>query len=120
MLCMSLAHAFEVVGVAIDSDAAVALAESSQPDVAVIDVDMPKGGGLRAVRGILQVAPQAAVVVLSGDESAVTFGELMHAGAVAYCRKGIALQALVDSLVSSMMMRARERGGMKTSRESTA
>lgn len=117
MLRMSLAQAFDVVGVAVDSDAAVALAQRSQPDVAVVDVDMPKGGGLSAVRGILQVAPQVAVVVLSSDESDITLGELMRAGAVAYCRKGIALQALADSLVSSMMVRARERDSLRAAHE---
>jgi DNA-binding NarL/FixJ family response regulator len=106
-----------VVGVAVDSDAAVALAQRSQPDVAVVDVDMPKGGGLSAVRGMLQVAPQVAVVVLSSDESEITLGELMRAGAVAYCRKGIAPQALADSLVSSMMVRARECDGLRAPHE---
>ncbi len=120
MLRMSMARVFELVGVAIDSGAAVELAERSQPDVAVVDVDMPKGGGLWAVRGILQVAPQVAVVVLSSDTSDVTHRELMRAGAVAYCLKGIALQALADSLVSSMMVHAREQGNLRTSWESTA
>jgi CheY-like chemotaxis protein len=61
MLGMSLSGGFEVVGAAADSEEAIELARATQPDAAVVDVEMPKGGGLRAVRGILEVAPGTAI-----------------------------------------------------------
>ena len=48
MLGTSLGPHFEVVGVASDGEQAIELARVSQPDVALVDVEMPKGGGLGA------------------------------------------------------------------------
>ena len=102
MLGMALNGGFEVVGVASDTEEVIELARVSQPDAAVVDVDMPKGGGMGAVRGILEVAPGTAIVVLSGDETDRLVRELMQAGAVAYCRKGITPHVLAESLTESI------------------
>jgi DNA-binding NarL/FixJ family response regulator len=111
-LDMALGSGFNIIGLAPDSEQAVEMARSCQPDVALVDVDMPKGGGLRAVRGILEVSPDTAIVVLSGDESDGVVRELMSAGAVAYRRKGIAPKELADSLTQSIKVRAAERQGV--------
>jgi DNA-binding NarL/FixJ family response regulator len=108
-LGMSLSNGFEVVGVAADSEEAIELARATQPDAAVVDVEMPKGGGLRAVRGILEVAPDTAIVMLSVDESDGVVRELMQAGAIAYLRKGVAPQVLAESLAESIEAHARGR-----------
>jgi DNA-binding NarL/FixJ family response regulator len=109
MLSVSLSDNFKIVGVAVDADAAIELARTSQPNVALVDVEMPQGGGLSAVHGILGVSPKTAIVVLSGDESDGMVRALMQAGAVAYCRKGIPPQALIACLVGSIHARAGER-----------
>ena len=101
-LGISLGETFEVVGVAGDAERAVELARALQPAAAVIDVDMPKGGGLRAVRGIAEVSPMTAIVILSADESDSVVRELMRVGAIAYCRKGVSPQDLSDSLTKSI------------------
>lgn len=108
LMSVSLEQAFEVIGVAGDGEAAIELAKERQPDVMLIDVHMPGGGGMRAVRGITALAPQIAIVVLSGDESDVAVNELMRAGAVAFCRKGISPNELTDLLIDSIAVRARE------------
>jgi NarL family two-component system response regulator LiaR len=108
-LSMLLGAAFEVVGVARDSDEAIELARESQPDAAIVDVDMPKGGGLRAVRGILDEAPDTAIVVLSGDESDAAVRELILAGAMSYQRKGVDRDLLAQSLNNSIRARADAR-----------
>jgi DNA-binding NarL/FixJ family response regulator len=106
MLSVSLSRAFEVVGVAGDSDAAIDLARASQPDAAVVDVEMPNGGGLHAVEGILEAAPGTAIVVLSGDESDRVVRELIGAGAIAYRRKGVPPEALAECLTESIKAHA--------------
>jgi DNA-binding NarL/FixJ family response regulator len=111
MLDSSLSSSFDVIGVAADSDAAIELAKESQPDAAIVDVDMPRGGGLSAVRGILEVAPETAIVVLSGDESDSVVRELMQAGAMAYRRKGVAPNVLAESLTDSIKAHAAGRSG---------
>src|ERR1700677_1720987 len=90
LLDTSLGQEFDVVGLAADGREAIELAEASQPDAAVVDAEMPEGGGLRTVRGIHEVAPDTAIVVLSVDESHGVVRELMQAGAMAYLRKGVA------------------------------
>jgi DNA-binding NarL/FixJ family response regulator len=109
MLCMSLRREFEVVGVAGDGEEAIELARASQPDAALIDVRMPEGGGLRAVQGIREVAPRTAIVILSGDRTEGAVEELIHAGAIAYRRKGVAAHVLALALTESMKVHATER-----------
>jgi DNA-binding NarL/FixJ family response regulator len=109
LLSASLEQDFEVIGVAGDSEEAIALARRTQPDVALVDVEMPKGGGLRAVSGIVDVAAATAIVMFSGDESDATVRDLIGAGAVAYCRKGIDPQVLSELLKDSIDVRAKER-----------
>jgi DNA-binding NarL/FixJ family response regulator len=105
VLDMSLGSAFDVVGVAGDSEQAIKLAKDSQPEAAIVDVDMPKGGGLRAVRGILEVSPDTAIVVLSSDESDTAVRELILAGAMSYQRKGVERDLLARSLHESISAR---------------
>ena len=109
MLDMSLSYEFDVVGLAADGREAIEVAESSQPDVAIVDVEMPEGGGLRAVRGIHEVAPDTANVVLSVDESDGVIRALMQAGAVAYLRKGSAPKFVAEVLRNSIEAHAVER-----------
>jgi CheY-like chemotaxis protein len=109
MLGLSLGSEFEVVGVASDSDGAIELARACQPDAALIDVVMPKGGGLRAVRGILEVAPSTAIVMLSGHRADGVVRELIQAGAIAYRHKGVAPRVLADALTESIKVHTAER-----------
>ncbi len=109
MLGMSLGSEFDVVGVAADGEEAVELARESQPDAALLDVKMPKGGGLRAVRGIREVAPDTAIVMLSGHMSNGIVLELTRAGAVSYRRKGVAPRVLADALTESISVHAADR-----------
>jgi DNA-binding NarL/FixJ family response regulator len=101
-LGMTLERRFDIVAVAGDSEQAIAQAKANSPDVAIIDVDMPGGGGPSAVRGIVEVSPGTAIVVLSGDESDGVVRDLMQAGAISYCRKGIEPAKLVDTLNRSI------------------
>jgi DNA-binding NarL/FixJ family response regulator len=98
MLSLTLERQFDIVAVARDSDQAIALAQAAQPDVALIDVQMPGGGGLRAIQEIAEVSPDTAAVVLSADEFDPLVRELMIAGAMSYVRKGIAPADLTDVL----------------------
>lgn len=109
VLDASLADAFDIVGMADGGEAAVDLARETQPDAALVDVEMPNGDGLRAVQGIHEVAPDTAIVVLSVDESQHMVRRLVQAGAIAYRRKGIAPQLLVRSLIESIDAHAATR-----------
>jgi DNA-binding NarL/FixJ family response regulator len=109
LLSMSLGGEFEVVGVAADGEAAIELARTSQPDAALLDVMMPKGGGLGAVRGIVEVAPDTAIVMLSGCQAGGVIRELIQAGALAYRRKSATTRVLADALNDSIKAHTAER-----------
>jgi DNA-binding NarL/FixJ family response regulator len=102
VLASQLASQFDVVAVAVDAQDAIELVSGHHPDVALIDVMMPAGGGLRAVAEIYQRAPETTVVALSGDESERGVSEMLGAGATAYIRKGVSAQELAQKLILCM------------------
>src|SRR2546423_10613122 len=73
--------ALELVGAASNADEAIQLAEEHKPDAALIDVGMPGGGGVRAVREIAQRSPQTSMIALSGYDDRNTVLEMLEAGA---------------------------------------
>ncbi len=98
MLALQLEQGFELVPVAADADEAIAIAAEHQPDVAIIDVQMPAGGGLRATRVLQKCSPRTAIVVLSADESESSVREIISAGAIAYVRKDTHAKDLAHTL----------------------
>jgi DNA-binding NarL/FixJ family response regulator len=98
---------YDVVGTAGDADDAIAQAEALRPDVVLLDVQMPGGGGLRATREIQARVPRVAIVALSADESDATVREIILAGAMAYVRKGLSVEKIDDKLRLAMSAHAR-------------
>lgn len=88
-LTLILGSEFEIVASAGDAEEAIALAEAHTPDAAIVDVEMPLGGGLRAAEGIRERAPRTAIVALSADESRQGVLDMLDAGAITYLRKGV-------------------------------
>ena len=87
-----------VVGEADDGKQAVALAQSLRPDVIVMDIGMPNLNGIEAARQIHEVAPEAAVVMLSmhSDEGYVL--RALKASAKAYLLKDSAEADLAQAI----------------------
>jgi DNA-binding NarL/FixJ family response regulator len=77
----------QVVGEAADGRQAVALSESANPDVVIMDIAMPNLNGIEAARQIVNRSPRTAIAILSmhSDESYVI--RAMKAGARAYLLK---------------------------------
>src|SRR5436309_14093271 len=73
-------ESMEVVGTAGDADEAIELGRNERPDVALVDVKMPAGGGARAAREIRAESPQTHVVALSAYEDRSTVLEMLRAG----------------------------------------
>ena len=85
----------ELVGTAGDADEAIELAKANRPDVALVDVKMPGGGGARAAREILRGSPQTRVLALSAYEDRTTVLEMLGAGTIGYLVKGTAPEEIV-------------------------
>jgi CheY-like chemotaxis protein len=107
-LSASLSREFDLVGVAADGEEAIEVVRDSRPHAALVDIAMPRGGGPRAVRGIVDAAPDTAIVLLSGQWSRLV-NELIDAGAIGFRRKGIAPQALAEALIESIRIHTAER-----------
>jgi CheY-like chemotaxis protein len=108
VLGMALSRELDLVGVAGDGEEAVEVVRDSQPHAALVDIAMPRGGGPRAVRGIVDSAPDTAIVLLSGQWSRLV-NELIDAGAIGFRRKGIAPHALAEALLESIRIHTAER-----------
>ncbi len=87
-----------LIGTAGDADEAIELADHERPDVALVDVKMPAGGGPRAAREITRVSPSTRVIALSAFEDRPTVLEMLRAGAVGYLVKGTAAEEIVGSI----------------------
>ena len=83
----------EVIGEAADGLEAVESARNTQPDVVVMDINLPKLSGIDATKRIKTHAPNAVVIGLSVQHSAQTFHAVLEAGAAALLSKE---QATVD------------------------
>jgi two-component system chemotaxis response regulator CheY len=79
---------FEVVGEAADAVQAVELALRRRPDVVLLDVNMPGGGGARAAVDIREGLPDVKIVAISADDSQDSQYDMMRAGAVGFLAKG--------------------------------
>jgi two-component system, NarL family, response regulator DesR len=101
-LAAQLRGEFDVVGAAHDGDQAIELARTLKPEVAIVDVQMPAGGGLRATRGIREASPGTALVILSVDESDASVVDFMNAGAITYLRKGTGAAQIAARLHESI------------------
>ena len=79
-----------VVGEAATVTAALALARRLQPDVVIMDVDLPDCDGISAMAELRFLAPRCAVLILTmrGDEQ--TRSRAMQAGANVFAVKGTA------------------------------
>jgi len=95
MLRMALTEVIEaevdlhVIAAATDAEEAADLAERHSPDVAVIDVRMPRGGGSHATREIRVRSPRTQVLAFSAYDDSGAAEELKRLGAREFLVKGI-------------------------------
>ena len=77
----------ELVGEAASGEEAILLSEKLQPDVVLLDLQMPGGGGLAAIRSIVGTSPHIGVLVVTMFEDDDSVFEAMRAGARGYVLK---------------------------------
>jgi two-component system, NarL family, response regulator LiaR len=89
---------FEVVAEAEDGEKAVKLAAECSPDVALIDIVMPKLNGIEATKRIKESCPGVAVLVLSAYDDDQFVFSLLEAGAAGYLLKSVHGRKLVAAI----------------------
>jgi NarL family two-component system response regulator LiaR len=88
----------EVVGEAAGGESAVAAAASARPDVVLMDLVMPGGDGVAAIRDLAGAAPGARVLVLSSFADDDRVFAAMQAGAAGYLLKDVEPDALAEAI----------------------
>jgi DNA-binding NarL/FixJ family response regulator len=81
-----------------DAEAAIRAAEHLRPDVAVVDVRMPGGGGTHAAREIKRCSPRTEVLALSAHEDRATVMRMLEAGAAGYLITASSIDCILDSI----------------------
>lgn len=88
----------QLVGEATDGRMAVELSLSEQPDVVVMDIQMPGEGGIEATRSLAAKAPGVAVLMLTMHEDDESVFAAMRAGARGYILKGAEQQDVIGAI----------------------
>jgi DNA-binding NarL/FixJ family response regulator len=104
---LSTDEGIEVVAEAADGREAVELAGRKNPDVVILDVEMPVMGGQVALRRLLDLSPPPRVVIVTVFADEFHVKELLGLGASAYLSKN----APMRDLISTVRSVARVRGG---------
>lgn len=91
-----------VVGQGEDAAEAVRMAAALAPDVLLLDLNIPGGGGIQAARAITAAQPTVKVIMLTASVDEDDLAAAMAAGAKGYILKGVAARELV-SIVRSVM-----------------
>jgi len=95
---LSNAADIQVIGSASDGEEAVRLAEQMSPDVAMLDVAMPKLDGIQAAKKIKELSPKTAVIMISAfDYESYLLGSV-SAGAAGYLLKNCTPGELINAI----------------------
>ena len=108
---LALEQDIEVVAVARDGQEAVEMARHFQPDVAVMDINMPRVDGLTAIRGIAQFSPTTVCMVMSSEGERDTLRQAMAVGVREYLIKPFTPEELVAAVrrVGAQAMEVRQK-----------
>lgn len=97
-MLLALEPDLKTLGEASDGLEAVAAVRTLQPDVVVMDIDMPRMDGLTATKTLAAEAPQSAVVILSIHDDEAMRQRAQAAGAAAFVGKQAGDLALIDAI----------------------
>jgi DNA-binding NarL/FixJ family response regulator len=88
----------EVVGEASDGSEAVETAAETLPDIVLMDVRMPKRGGIDACTAIHDVAPSTKIIMLTISDEEADLYDAIKAGAMGYLLKEISIEEVASAI----------------------
>jgi len=91
-----------VVAEAGDGAEAIGQARAYHPDLAILDVAMPRMTGLQAARELSRTQPELRILMLTMHDNEQYFFEALSAGACGYVLKSVADRDLVDACHAAM------------------
>ncbi|HHV20332.1 MAG TPA: response regulator transcription factor [Propionibacterium sp.] len=93
-----IGQAVEVVGEGEDVATAVAAIKESTPDVVLLDVHLPGGGGGEVIKQVHATMPELRFLALSVSDAAEDVIGVIRAGARGYVTKSISAEELIDAI----------------------
>jgi DNA-binding NarL/FixJ family response regulator len=97
---LNVVDGIEVVGEAADGIEAIAQFRAHLPDITLIDLRMPRMGGVEAIQRIRSDAPQASFIVLTTYDGDEDIHRALQAGAQAYLLKGMTTVEMIEAIRS--------------------
>ena len=98
---LRLDERIEVVGLAADGAEAIALAERRAPDVALLDLAMPRVGGIEACATLRERFPGIEVLILTASEREEDLYAALRIGAAGYLLKDMPPSELVEAVLEA-------------------
>jgi DNA-binding NarL/FixJ family response regulator len=95
---VELGASVDVVGDAADVESAIRLVLAERPDVVLLDVHMPGGGGQAVLEAVVATHPEVRFLALSVSDAAEDVISLIRAGARGYVTKTISGDELADAV----------------------
>lgn len=95
---LSFQQEIEIIDTAENGLQAIALARQTQPDVVLMDINMPDMDGITATAGVLHEVPYAQVIILTVQDDPDYMRKAMMAGAHDFLTKPPALEELLDAV----------------------
>jgi DNA-binding NarL/FixJ family response regulator len=93
-----LSSSLDIVGEADEVEAAIEIILERRPEVVLLDVHMPDGGGLAVLRAVTPVAPEVRFLALSVSDASEDVISVIRAGARGYVTKNISAPDLLDAI----------------------
>lgn len=95
---INLADGIQVVGEAADGVEAIAQYRKHQPDVTLVDLRLPKMGGVEVIQRVRSETPNARFVVLTTYDGDEDIYRALKSGAKAYLLKGMTSEELISTI----------------------
>jgi len=95
---LKVVDGIDVVGEAADGIEAISQFQKHRPNITMIDLRMPRMGGVEAIRRIRAGAPQARFIVLTTYDGDEDIHRALQAGARGYLLKGMTIQEVIEAI----------------------
>ena len=92
------ANGMEIVGAAGNVAAGLDLVEHAEPDVAIVDIQLPDGSGIELTRALLARRPDLGVILYTGDSDAELLYSGLDSGARGYALKAGTMEELIGAI----------------------